>query len=138
MRAAWRTLLFSLMRVLLKIFTLGLCLISFTLMRAAVNTHSHTAEGLHHNHCVLTDEHSGGEALFTDSSELFRVCGQRSNRLANAGSTAKRTAQRLAITYNNLSKFVGHYGRFFSRLTSAMMPMPQSDYYVFALRRLLC
>ena len=86
----------------------------------------------------LRDDGYHSEAVLTDSSLLLRICGSRPGRMIPAAIKVKRAAQRISQLFNHHSFPFRHYGNRYFSIADAIIPMPQCDYYVFALRRLLC
>ena len=143
---------FFTMRSYIRQFLLAFCLIACTQNSsilsaggaggntscAAATTAHASSQERGRSRCLLCDDHHGGEALITDSSQLLRICGERSSRLVNGGGNVKRSMQRHCVSVKNIILITGHHRSGHSRPTRAIMPMPQSDYYVFVLRRLLC
>ncbi|MBQ7742707.1 MAG: hypothetical protein IJT90_07285 [Bacteroidaceae bacterium] len=120
-----------------KILAFGLLLICCSALRSVAGNMSSAAEQ-RQSRCVLTDDRQGHEALITDSSQLLRICSSRPQRLTSGEAKVKRTVQRLSALYFQHPKILAHYGWRNSCYTKAIMSMPQCDYYVLALRRLLC
>lgn len=122
-----------------RILLLLWCLLAGSMLPAGAVGHSPVAaDNTHSASSTLRDESHHSDAVLTDTTQLLRVCGQRSSRLLPTAIKIKRPAQRQNILFNHHYLPFRHYGNRLFGETGAIKPMPQCDYFVFALRHLLC
>ncbi|MCI6671777.1 MAG: hypothetical protein SOZ07_01395 [Prevotella sp.] len=79
------------------------------------------------------------QAIFSDTSNTFRLCSSRPLRLLSslfARSNSNQSLSQYLFTFKN--RLTGHYAGLQSSSTHAIMLLPSSEYYVFRLRRLIC
>lgn len=93
---------------------------------------------------ALTLAHQPGnnqEATFTDATLLYRLCGSRQQRTI---STNSLKTERTVTSHSALAKFhiikplYSHYDSRCRLETAPFCPSASRDYYVIALRRIIC
>lgn len=80
------------------------------------------------------------QAVLTNANELVRLCSQRPERLLSSPDyvPVHHSVSRPQYLFTHQKAQFCHYRGLFTGLTRPLLDMPQSDYYVYRLRHLLC
>ena len=87
----------------------------------------------------ITDNGKATGAVIANAQNLVRICNSRPQRILPSGiGKPERTTSRMAYSLQS-NHLQSHLAEWTSKLgTSPFLPAVSSDYFVFALRRLLC
>lgn len=80
------------------------------------------------------------QAMLSNANELVRLCSQRPERLISSPDylPVHHGVSRPQHLFNHQKTRYCHYRGISTRLSRPLVDMPQSDYYVYRLRHLLC
>lgn len=80
------------------------------------------------------------QALLSNANELVRLCSQRPERLISSPDyvPAHHSVSRPQHLFTHQKTRFCHFRGVSTGLSRPLVDMPQSDYYVYRLRRLLC
>lgn len=80
------------------------------------------------------------QAVLSKVNELVRLCSQRPERLLSSPVyvPVHHNVSRPQYLFTHQKAQFCHYRGLFAGLTRPLLDMPQSDYYVYRLRHLLC
>ena len=80
------------------------------------------------------------QAVIHDSSQNYRVCSSRPSRTIPVNYFAKQDSRHVHkfLLFNFKDPIQSHHRQRNQISVSRMLPEPSCEYYVFALRRLLC
>ena len=89
---------------------------------------------------VVSDSNQKEQAVIHDSSQNYRVCSSRPSRTIPVNYFAKQDNRNVHkfLLFNFKDPIQSHHRQRNQIRVSRMMPEPSCEYYVFALRRLLC
>ncbi|MCI6161307.1 MAG: hypothetical protein SPI18_00555 [Prevotella sp.] len=86
---------------------------------------------------IRAERHDG--AVLSDAQDVHRICNSRPQRVIASGCfKVQRAADRKGAGMNNSTHLIPHFGAENGPETSPFRPHASFDYYVIALRHILC
>ncbi len=131
------------MRQLLKIMllTLGMMITAQAQAMAGSRTCSDSQDGRDdRQQAEWTIGKERSQAVLSNTNELVRLCSQRPERLLSSPDyvPVHHSVSRPQQLFTHQKTQFCHYRGISNRLSRPLLDMPQSDYYVYRLRHLLC
>ncbi|MCR5077870.1 MAG: hypothetical protein K6A82_07535 [Prevotella sp.] len=117
---------------------LAVMLLAFTGWQLAEASPASNGQESPRQQIAVSESHQEQHAVPTDSSQLARLCSSRPERVISVrmGNFKTPGSRQHLFSHNTLT--IPHYPDRQLLLTRPIMMMPQSHYYVYRLRHLLC